>query len=88
VAFDSKNVLCEEIDNALNVQFTDSDNSLFDSDDSDVIDNILVQETVAIDETQNNDNGSLQDASASHCVARWEDMAPYVGQRDGDNYGP
>jgi hypothetical protein len=51
VALSSRNILShEKIDNALNEQFNDSNNSFFDSDDdSRVTDNLPAEEAIAIE---------------------------------------
>jgi hypothetical protein len=54
MASSSTNILWqEETDNVLNVQLTDSDTSVFDSDDSSLINDLPVQDAIAIEESEN-----------------------------------
>jgi uncharacterized Zn ribbon protein len=71
MASSSRNVLLsEEIDNVLNEQFTDSDNSLFDSDDDcNIVNDLPVKEATALEKTENEDSDSVQEGSYSQHVA-------------------
>jgi hypothetical protein len=66
---------------------TDSETSVFDSDDeSIVIDDLPVREFLTINEYENEDSDGAQRGSGLPSVARptdfaWEDMENYVGQR-------
>ncbi|XP_021932761.1 piggyBac transposable element-derived protein 4-like [Zootermopsis nevadensis] len=78
----------QDIARSVDEPLTDSESSVFDSDDeSSVIDDLPVREFLTCDESENEYNDGEQSGSSLPSVARptaftWENMDNYVGQRE------